>query len=147
FLQQIKEKKYVNFDGAGSAVPASSEERDEPSAEKANGPATERSRIAPPSQPPVSASPPHRSPLAEAIIDDERRKKVFITHGKSRDLVEPVKKLLEFGELLPIVSVERQSVSKPVPEKVMDDMRSCGAAIIHVDADRTIKDEGGEDHV
>src|SRR6266550_4665244 len=44
-------------------------------------------------------------------------------------------------------AVERQSVSKPVPEKVMDDMRSCGAAIIHVDADRTITDTEGTQHV
>ena len=29
----------------------------------------------------------------------------------------------------------------------MDDMRSCGAAIIHVDADRKITDDKGEEHV
>ena len=72
---------------------------------------------------------------------------MFITHGKNRDLVEPIKKLLEYGELLPVISVERQSVSKPVPEKVMDDMRGCGAAIIHVDADRAITDNQGQEHV
>lgn len=85
--------------------------------------------------------------LATAIVDDERRRRVFITHGKNRDLVEPIKKLLEYGELEPVISVERQSVSQPVPEKVMDDMRSCGAAIIHVDADRTITDKEGHEHV
>lgn len=85
--------------------------------------------------------------LASAIVDDERRRKVFITHGKNRELVEPIKKLLDFGELTPMVSVERQSVSKPVPEKVMDDMRACGAAIIHVDADRTLTDDAGVEHV
>jgi predicted nucleotide-binding protein len=72
---------------------------------------------------------------------------VFITHGKNRELVDPIKKLLEFGEMVPVVSVERQSVSKPVPEKVMDDMRDCGAAIIHVDADETIVDSAGIEHV
>lgn len=87
------------------------------------------------------------TPLASAIVEDERRRKVFITHGKSRDLVDPIKKLLEYGELTPVVSVERQSVSKPVPEKVMDDMRACGAAIIHVEADRTFSDKDGNDHV
>ena len=56
-------------------------------------------------------------------------------------------KLPEYGELVPVVSVERQSVSKPVPEKVMADMRLCGAAIIHVDADKTITDTGGDEHV
>jgi predicted nucleotide-binding protein len=85
--------------------------------------------------------------LATAIVDDERRRRVFITHGKNRDLVEPIKKLLEYGELVPVVSVERQPVSKPVPEKVMGDMRVCGAAIIHVDAGKTIKDTSGDEHV
>lgn len=54
---------------------------------------------------------------------------------------------MEYGELEPVVSVERQSVSKPVPEKVMDDMRGCGAAIIHVDVDTTITDRDSKEHV
>ena len=62
-------------------------------------------------------------------------------------MVEPVKRLLEYGELEPVISVERQSVSKPVPEKVMDDMRSCGAAIIHVDVEQAIVDKDGNEHV
>ena len=74
----------------------------------------------------------------------ERR--VFITHGKDKSFVDPIKKLLGFGELVPVVSVERQSVSKPVPEKVMDDMRTCGAAIIHVDAEKTLIDKNAEEH-
>jgi len=81
------------------------------------------------------------------MADDARRRRVFITHGKDRALVEPIKKLLEYGELEPVVSVERSSVSKPVPEKVMEDMRGAGAAIIHVDAERTVKDEEGNEHV
>jgi predicted nucleotide-binding protein len=85
--------------------------------------------------------------LAAAIADDQRRRRVYITHGKNRDLVDPIKKLLEYGELEPVVSVERQSVSKPVPEKVMDEMRGCGAAIIHVDVDTTIADRDSKEHV
>lgn len=79
--------------------------------------------------------------------DDPRRRKVFITHGKNRDLVDPIRKLLEYGELEPVISADRQSVSKPIPEKVMDDMRSCGAAIIHVDADNTVIDKDNNEHV
>jgi hypothetical protein len=74
----------------------------------------------------------------------ERR--VFITHGKDKTLVDPIKKLLGFGELVPVVSVERSSVSKPVPEKVMDDMRTCGAAIIHVDAEHKLIDKDAKEH-
>lgn len=74
----------------------------------------------------------------------ERR--VFITHGKDKSFVDPIKKLLGFGELVPVVSVERQSVSKPVPEKVMDEMRTCGAAIIHVDAEQILIDKDAKEH-
>ncbi len=54
--------------------------------------------------------------------------------------------MLGFGELEAVVSVERQSVSQPVPDKVMSDMRGCGAAIIHVDAELKLMDqEANED--
>ena len=79
---------------------------------------------------------------------DLRLKRVFVTHGKNRGLVPQLKELLEFGQFIPVVSVERESVSKPVPDKVMDDMRACGAAIIHVDADRELMTpEGGREVV
>jgi len=39
-----------------------------------------------------------------------------------------------------IVSVEKSTVSVPVTHKVMQDMRSCGAAIIHVDGEKKSSD-------
>jgi predicted nucleotide-binding protein len=75
-----------------------------------------------------------------------RRKRVFITHGKDKGFVEPIKKLLGFGQLEPVVSVERQTVSLSVPDKVMNDMRSCGAAIIHVDAEQQLIDAEAKSH-
>lgn len=74
-------------------------------------------------------------------------KKVFITHGRNQALVDPIRKLLSFGELEAVVSVERQSVSQPVPEKVMNDMRLCGAAIIHVEGEMTLLDAEAKEHV
>ena len=82
-------------------------------------------------------------PVTEPV---QENRKVFITHGKNKAFIEPIKRLLEFGELVPIVSVEKQSVSKPVPEKVMEDMRSCSAAIIHVADEVTIVDKNGKTH-
>lgn len=146
YIEEIKNKPYVSLQGTGNATVVRT------SAEGAEGDAAEDPPAPPepakprPSQTPASSS-GRSSTLAAAIVDDQRRKRVFITHGKNRDLVDPVKKLLEYGELEPVISVERQSVSKPVPEKVMDDMRSCGAAIIHVDADRTITDGESTEHV
>lgn len=142
FLEEINGKNYVSLQGFSRAT--NSDNADE---------TNDGSEPEPAALPrPLAISPTaivntRVTTLATAIVDDERRRRVFITHGKNRDLVEPIKKLLEYGELEPVISVERQSVSQPVPEKVMDDMRSCGAAIIHVDADRTITDKEGHEHV
>ena len=83
---------------------------------------------------------------AHAVNIEKDNRRVFITHGKNKSFIEPIKKLLGFGELKPIVSVDKQSVSKPVPEKVMDDMRSCGAAIIHVDAEQKLIDKEANEY-
>lgn len=79
--------------------------------------------------------------------DSSSARRVFITHGKNKEFIDPIKKLLGFGEMIPVVSTERQSVSKPVPDKVMDDMRGCGAAIIHVDAEQKLIDQDAKEHV
>jgi predicted nucleotide-binding protein len=76
-----------------------------------------------------------------------QERRVFITHGKNKALIDPIKKLLGFGELEPVVSVEKTSVSQPVPDKVMGEMRSCGAAIIHVDADQKLIDKEASEHI
>lgn len=90
-------------------------------------------------QPTEEASPhrAHQSPLGPTEAESRDpvyvdNKRVFISHGKDKTFIEPVKKLLAFGELLPVVSTEKQTASIPVPEKVLSDMRSCSAAIIHV---------------
>jgi len=79
--------------------------------------------------------------------ENVRSKKVFITHGKNKSFLEPIKRLLIYGELEPVISVEKQSVSQPVTDKVMNDMRICGAAIIHVDADEKLTDKNAVEHV
>lgn len=146
FLEEIKNKRYVSLDGSGRN--SDSGERDISESVEGGKDHAGRMSFRQETDIAVTAQPERsQTALAVAIVDDQRRRRVFITHGKNRDLVDPVKKLLEYGELAPVVSVERQSVSKPVPEKVMDDMRSCGAAIIHVDADRTISDKEGGEHV
>lgn len=86
------------------------------------------------------------SPLNNAALASNN-KKVFITHGRNKTFIEPIRKLLSFGEMEAVVSVEKQSVSQPVPEKVMNDMRECGAAIIHVENELTPLDKDAKEHV
>jgi predicted nucleotide-binding protein len=57
--------------------------------------------------------------------------------------VAQLKEILTFGKFMPIVAVEHETVSKPVPEKVMEDMRSCFAAVIHVDWEEELLDATG----
>ena len=144
FIEEIRGKNYVNLQGTPDTQFETSQTHEGETAateEKSLSDLPLRTTVPPPLIQPKGAT------LTAAIADDYRRRRVFITHGKNHNLVEPIKKLLEYGELEPVISVEKQSVSRPVPEKVMDDMRTSGAAIIHVDAEQKIIDKDGNEHV
>jgi len=148
-IEVIKDKKYVTLAGSATALGPRSTPDPVPSDGDKTGLTEENGEPVVNLRPnaPTETGHEQTTALAAAIEGDERRRRVFITHGKNRAFVAPIRKLLEYGEMEPVVSVEKQSVSKPVPEKVMDDMRGCGAAIIHVDADQKIVDESGQEHV
>lgn len=133
-LQEIKGKKYVNLDKAPSRAPVNEDyEEFEQESPHDDGEAE---------NPDVGIV-----PKVDAAVAPQPNRKVFITHGKNKGFVEPIKKLLQFGELEAVVSVEKQSVSQPVPEKVMNDMRSCGAAIIHVQGEQVLLDQDANEHI
>lgn len=94
-----------------------------------------------------SEAPPDVGAQPARAVDAQKNRRVFITHGKNKKFVDPIKKLLSFGEMEAVVSVEKQSVSQPVPDKVMNDMRSCGAAIIHVEDELLLIDNEAKEHV
>jgi hypothetical protein len=143
FLQTIKDRKYVEL--GGTNIPRETSNHQE-EAEPGTGvaePARNAGTLPPPI--PISrATVP--APTATAAMDG-RGRKVFITHGKNKALIEPIKKLLAFGELEAMVSVQTQTVSQSVPGKVMEEMRSCGAAIIHVEDERHLADKEGNEHI
>jgi hypothetical protein len=82
-------------------------------------------------------------PLALPPVANDR---VFITHGSNKAIVGQIKEILTFGKFEPVVSVEKESLAKPVPEKVLDDMRSCYAGIVHVGSERRLMDAEGNEH-
>lgn len=129
--QNIKGKVYIDLSGVTD--PSQSE----PPIEKEGS--GERS-VETSSAPKNGADSPPLEPQIPAMLSSTQIRKVFVTHGKNREFVDPIKQLLQFGELEAVVSVERQSVSLPVPDKVMSDMRSCGAAIIHVEGEMRLLD-------
>jgi predicted nucleotide-binding protein len=72
--------------------------------------------------------------------------KVFITHGQNKKVLDQIKEIVAYGSYQPVVAQENESVAKPVPDKVMDDMRACSAAVIHVSAEGTYTDTKGKQH-
>jgi len=135
-IQEIKGKKYVNLSSPKGKQ--------------------EKSQVTPPplysddeDNPDIAGEVVDKATTAisAVVVENKSNRRVFVTHGKNKVFVEPIKKLLTFGEMEAVVSVERQSVPQPVPDKVMNDMRSCGAAIIHVEDELRLMDKETNEHV
>jgi predicted nucleotide-binding protein len=133
FLKVIKDKTYVDL-GQPSGVPTPTADVDADDAE---------SDVLVEDPPPT---PPSGSEVQATAPGGVRNRRVFVSHGKSRRVVDQLKELLTFGDFEPVVSVDRESVSKPVPQKVLDDMRACGAGIIHVKSEQRLLDAEGTEH-
>jgi predicted nucleotide-binding protein len=138
-IREIKGKKYVNLIQPKDTTP------EEDTVVKNHHHLQEEQETIEPLPPTASYSNETATITHREKLTTNRR--VFITHGKNKVFVEPIKKLLSFGEMEAVVSVEKQSVSQPVPDKVMNDMRSCAAAIIHVEDELKLIDQETNEHV
>jgi predicted nucleotide-binding protein len=142
FLQTIKDRKYVNLGGVKPPAAPSAEIEDDGSAESPE--AQIKAMVKTVHEPePAAVAQESRRPSSQT---ESRMRRVFITHGKNTSFIEPIKELLGFGELIPVVSIHKESVAQPVPDKVMNDMRGCGAAIIHVDGEMKLLDPEAKEH-
>lgn len=103
------------------------------------GPHLDSAELDAPASAPMNTS-GARTEDPSAPAKEARLHRVFITHGKNKAFIAPIRDLLTFGQLEAIVSVERESVAQPVPDKVMNDMRTCGAAIIHIEDEMRLVD-------
>jgi hypothetical protein len=77
-----------------------------------------------------------------------RGTRVFITNRISKKVMEQIKELLAFGKFDPVVARVRNAAN-PLPHELMDEMRGCDTAVIHVGADGRLFDSGGnkEPHI
>jgi predicted nucleotide-binding protein len=142
FLQTIKDRKYVNLGGTRPVVSTVKVPSIELDPDMPEMPIKEMVRIV--QEPEAEAAP--NGLRRHSGTNESRLRRVFITHGKNTDFISPLKELLGFGELIPVVSIHKESVAQPVPDKVMSDMRSCGAAIIHVDGEMKFTDADEKEH-
>ena len=81
----------------------------------------------------------------ETPLPNEKQK-VFISHGKNNKVVEQLKEILTYGQFEVVISIEKESTAISVPDKVFSDMRSCKAAVIHVEGERELIDKEGNAH-
>lgn len=133
FIRKIKEKQYIDLkQPVVESDPPVKEDLDDGETE----PKIEDENI-----------PPKTDTQKDSSEIEKRKKRVFIAHGKNKALLEPLKKLLKYGELEAVVSIEKQSVSISITEKVLSDMRSCGGAIIHVDDEQRLIDGEAEEQI
>jgi len=146
FLTDLKGKVYVDLQGTPlQASPG--EDSDEDGSGDSAQELVRHDKKSPPPIPPKPNGAVGSAGAGSQQGGEAVRRRVFITHGKNRSFIDTIKNLLGFGELEAIVSVDHSSVSQPVPEKVISEMRSCGAAIIHVDAETKCKDEHDAEYV
>jgi predicted nucleotide-binding protein len=64
-----------------------------------------------------------------------RGNRVFITRRRNARIVEQVKELVTFGKFEPVIARDRDTCAPPSLHEIMDEMRGCDTAVIHVDAD------------
>ena len=66
--------------------------------------------------------------------------KVFISHGTNKKILSQLKELLKYGKFEPVVAIENETTAIPVPTKVLDEMKKCKGAVIHVSTDSVVRD-------
>jgi len=142
FLQTIKDRRYVNLGGVKPPDQVAPSDLGEVADESPQDRIKEQVKIVHEPEPTALAQEARRA----AVPNEARLRRVFITHGKNTAFIDPIKELLGFGELIPVVSIHKESVAQPVPDKVMNDMRGCGAAIIHVDGELKLLDAEAKEH-
>lgn len=78
---------------------------------------------------------------------EKGKKNVYISHGKNRKFLEPISALLEIADLDAVISIDTESVSKSLSEKILSEMKRCSAAIIHIEDEMHLKTENGQDFI
>jgi hypothetical protein len=72
------------------------------------------------------------------------RLRAFISHGKNMDIVEQVETMLGLADIDTEIAEEEETTAIPVPDKVLDAMRRCGAGIIVVSVEEGKQNGAGQ---
>lgn len=136
FIKQTKTGPFVSLDVAPQSLGQLSSTMEPAEIEDDDDGVDVFASVAPPSPVPAPPVP------AEAVVNN----RVFVTHGKNHAVLDQIKEVVELGGFEPVISTRTETTAKPIPDKVMDDMRSCSAAVIHVGAEGILTDADGNPH-
>lgn len=136
FIKQTKTGPFVSLDVSPSAMSRAPQTLEADNDEDFEGEAG------------ATAFSPH---VADAITPTvapapSENSRVFITHGKNHAILDQIKEVVELGGFEPVISTRTETTAKPIPDKVLDDMRSCSAAVIHVGSEGVLTDAEGNEH-
>jgi len=138
FVRELNGVAYIDLQGTRTDPPSTGARDDlgaeetSRSADESNGDEMASEILAP--FVPVTVSAPEGPPKTDT------RTRVFISHGKNKDIVDQIKTMFNIAEVDYEVAVESESTAIPVPEKIFEGMRNCNAAVICVTADQ--REEG-----
>lgn len=94
----------------------------------------------------ADSSIPQISPSTKLDKEIVPNRRVFIGHGKNKELLSQLKAILEFGKFDPTIATEEEATAKPIPDKVLESMRSCFAGILHISSEQELIDPTGNRH-
>jgi len=78
-------------------------------------------------------------------ITPERPNAIFLGHGKNKQPLEQLTKILDEYHIPHKEAIAEANAGRPIPTKVADTMRECGAAILVFTADEKFYDEQGNE--
>lgn len=80
----------------------------------------------------------------EKPLPPSEKLRVFISHGKNKDIVGQIETMLGVADIESEVAEKEETTAIPVSDKVFDAMRRCQAGIIAVTVEEGRKDEKGD---
>lgn len=132
FLKTIKDKEYVDVGGpivSSSAVPADVDDDVDNDEDDLTDDVDDDPRVGTP-PPPAASTPPTKNAI-------------FVGHGGNKKPMEQLLGILNEYRIPNKAAVEEPNRARPIPQKVADTMRECGAAILVFTADKEYFDADG----
>lgn len=132
FLKSIKDKNYIDLGGtvASPESPSAEEGSLDPDLD------AELDDITPDASPTLPVSPSHSPSSPATSARGQHRNAIFVGHGGNKKPMEQLLKILNEYGIPHKEALDEPNRARPIPQKVAETMRECGAAILVFTADK-----------